>query len=199
MKVTEHAQLGIETVVKLCRGFYKESTFYSIERAILKALDWRVCLASTSPMEFVRHYLSLSSVEQLTDVIIEHALAYSESATADIFFASCRPSTIAVALMAGAMNDTCALSSFDKDKIWRKLQSRLDFDLASDEVRRVEQHLLAKSTPCNSRRESHAAAQPRHSVAKSGSSHHLLSVFYRWIEVANTSARRRVSIYTVLF
>lgn len=169
VKVTEPAQLGIETVVKLCRGFYKESTFYSIERAILKALDWRVCLASISPMEFVRHYLELLPEQSdVADVIIENALAHSESATADIFFVSYRPSAVAVALMAGAMNDTCALSSFDKDKIWRKLQSRLDFDLASDEVRRVEQHLLAKSTPCNSRRESHAAAQPRHSVAKSG-------------------------------
>mmetsp|Transcript_19071 Transcript_19071/g.31102 ORF Transcript_19071/g.31102 Transcript_19071/m.31102 type:complete len:82 (-) Transcript_19071:19-264(-) len=41
VKLHEPVQLGIDMLVKLCRGFYKESAITSLEQDILHSLEWR--------------------------------------------------------------------------------------------------------------------------------------------------------------
>lgn len=170
VKTNEPFQLGIDMLVKLCRGYYKESTIFAMEREILASLEWRVCASATTPMEFVRHFLALlPEWKDATDVIIENAMKHLDCATEDIYFSTCRVSAVGVACLAGALDDTYVLSPLEKDMLWRQLSNKLDFDIASNEIRKVESHLLAKSTPpCEPKRRSRASLSRRSVNATGG-------------------------------
>lgn len=163
VKTHEHVQLGIKMLVKLCRGLYTESAITALERDILHALDWRVCVSSATPMEYVRQFLELISESlDVTDIILEHAKVYMDCATSDLAFCSCRASSIGIACLAGALDDTCVLSSLKKEILWNRM-SNSEFDIASNEVRKVERQLLAKSIFHEPKRQSRSSL-PRSSV-----------------------------------
>lgn len=165
VKIHEPVKLGIGMLIKLCRGFYKESDVIATEQDILFSLDWRVCVSSATPMEYVRHFLEmLPEWMDVADVILENATKHTDCATKDIYFSTCRASTVGVACLAGALNDVYSLSSFEKEVIWRKLNRKLDFDIQSNEVRKIERQLLAKSTCCDPKRQSLASLPRSRSV-----------------------------------
>jgi len=147
VKINEPVQLGIEMLVKVCRGFYTGSTIAATEQDILYSLEWRVCISTTTPMEYVRHFLELlpGSVH-ISHVILENAMKHMDCATSDIIFSTCRAFAVGIACLAGAINDTSEISPFEKELLWAQLSLKLDFDVASNEVRKVERQLLAKST-----------------------------------------------------
>jgi hypothetical protein len=168
VKLHEPALLGIDILIKLCRGYYTEKNILAMEKDILESLEYRIYLTISAPMEYVRHFLELlgSEFADVSDVIHENALKYLDSATSDIYFSTCRSSAIGVACLAGALNDTWSLSSLEKDAMWRQLSRKLDFDIASKEIRKVELQLLAESdTTCEPKRESQTRL-PRTSVNK---------------------------------
>lgn len=165
VKIYEPVQLGMAMLLKLCRGFYKEETIVAMESDILSSLEWRISLSTTTPMEYVRHFLELlPEWVDAADVILEHAMDHMDCATGDVFFSTCKASSVGMACLAGAMNDIHVLSSFEKDALWRQLSRKLDFDIASNEIRKVELKLLAKSTCCEPKRQSRASL-PRSSVS----------------------------------
>jgi len=164
VKIHEPVQLGMATLLKLCRGFYNQETIVAMENDILSSLEWRISLSSTTPMEYVRHFLELLPLRSdVADVILEGAETHMDCATGDVFFSTCLASSVGVACLAGAIDDTCVLSSLEKDALWCQLSRKLDFDIASNEIRKVELKLLAKSTTCEPKRQSRASL-PRSSV-----------------------------------
>lgn len=164
VKINEPVQLGIEMIVKVCRGFYTGSTIAATEQDVLYSLEWRVCISTTTPMEYVRHFLELlpGSVH-VSHVILENAMKYMDCATSDIIFSTCRASAVGIACLAGAINDTSEISPFEKERLWAQLSLKLDFDVASNEVRKVERQLLAKST-CHGPRSHSRTSLPRPGV-----------------------------------
>ena len=163
VKVHEPFQLGIEMLVKLCRGYYSQEAIFAMERDILHALEWRVCAAPT-PIEYVRHFLELlPETRDTSNVIIENAMVYNDKVTLDVSFSTCKTSSVGIACFAGALNDTFVFSQLEKDMIWSTLSEKLDFDIASNEIRKVEQKLLGTSTSCEPRRPSRARL-PRCSI-----------------------------------
>jgi len=167
VKINEPVQLGMRMLLKLCRGIYSEREICAAECEILSALQWRVYLSATSPMEYVRRFLDLFPEHKAAhDVVCENAMLYLDAATSDVYFSTCLASHVAIACLAGALEDTWVLSSLEKDVLWNKLSAKLGFDVASPEVRQVEQELFSKSTGCQPRRPSRASL-PRCSSAKS--------------------------------
>lgn len=169
VKVCEPVQLGIDMLVKLCRGYYKANEIYEMERDILFALEWRVSISTTTPMEYVRQYMEmLPAWTDISHIILENAARHMECATRDIFYSCCRASTLGAACLAGALHDTDGISSFEQGVIMRQLNRKLDFELESKEMKKIERRLLATSTqqhgePKRERR----AILPRSASAKS--------------------------------
>jgi hypothetical protein len=163
IKIHEPTVLGIELLVKLCRGVYKESDIIATENEILSALEWRVYASSTGPMEYVRHFVVLLPVcVDVADLILENAAARIDVATSDIFFSTCRASSVGMACLAGALDDMLLMPSSDKEALWKELSSKLKWDIASNEIRQVERRLRAESSTCESRMPSQASL-PRNS------------------------------------
>mmetsp|Transcript_12200 Transcript_12200/g.21150 ORF Transcript_12200/g.21150 Transcript_12200/m.21150 type:complete len:219 (+) Transcript_12200:312-968(+) len=156
VKLHEPVKLGIDTLITLCRGFYTASDITSLEQDVLTSLDWRVYMSTTTPMEYVRQFLEL--IPEVTNVrayiIQKKAMKYMDCATEDIAFSFSNVSVVGIACLAGALDDTCVLSVSEKGALWRQLSKKLDFDIASNEIRKVERQLIAKSKHHEPRRES---------------------------------------------
>jgi hypothetical protein len=166
VKMNESTQIGIAMLMKLCRGYYTESVIYAMELEILSALQWRVYLSATTPMEYVRQFLELlPDCKDTAEIVAEHAKRHMDNATSDLHLSMCRTSYVGIACLAGALNDTQELSHLEKDALWRQLSEKLEFDIASNEVRRVEQRLLTGSSSCEPKRQSRVGL-PRYSVNK---------------------------------
>jgi hypothetical protein len=167
IKIHEPTMLGIKLLVKLCRGVYKECDIIATENEILSALEWRVYASSTGPMEYVRHFVDLLPVcVEVAEFILEKAAARMDVATSDIFFSTCRASSVGMACLAGALGDMLLISSSDKEALWKELSRKLNWDIASNEIRQVERRLRAESSTCESRMPSQASL-PRTSFESS--------------------------------
>ena len=164
IKIHEPSVLGIQLLVKLCRGVYKESDIIATENEILSALEWRVYASSTAPMEYVRHFVDLLPVcVDVADLILANAATRMDVATtrmdvatSDIFFSTCRASSVGMACLAGALDDMWVMSSSEKEALWKELFSKLNWDIASNGIRQVERRLRAESSTCESSRPSQA-------------------------------------------
>jgi hypothetical protein len=156
IKVNESSVLGLKLLVRLCRGVYAQGDFVATEREILFALDWRVCESLTTPMEYVRHLvqLLLPEIADVADNVLENAARRMDIVASDAYFSTCRASSVGVACLAGALDDVSALSlssPLDVGALWGELSSLLDWDIASNEIRRVERRLDAVSSCVESR------------------------------------------------
>ncbi|KAL3811065.1 hypothetical protein ACHAXA_009013 [Cyclostephanos tholiformis] len=164
IKIHEPAVLGLKLLVKLCRGVYRERDIIATENEILFALDWRVYASSTSPMEYVRHFVQLlPECADAADVILENAARRMDVATSDVYFSTHWASSVGVACLAGALDDMYMISPLDSEALWKKLSNFLDFDIASNEIRQVEKRLNAESSSCVSPMPSRASL-PRSSL-----------------------------------
>ena len=138
-----------------------------MEQDILAALDYRVYISTTTPMEYVRHYLDLlSEWDDLKNVILENAMCHSDNATLDIYFSTCKVSSVGIACLAGALEDeSIVLTELEKQVIWSQLSRKLGYDIASNEIRTVEKRLLSKmSDDCCEPRRISQASLPRTSM-----------------------------------
>lgn len=146
VKLHEPVKLDTCMVVQLCRGFYTEGAIIEMELDLLHSLEWRLCVSTLTPIEYVRHLMQLvPELMDVTDTIQENAMKYMDCATADLAFSTFRASAVGIACLAGALNDTDILTPLEKESIWHQLSINLDFDIASNEIRKVKQQLLSKS------------------------------------------------------
>jgi hypothetical protein len=168
IKINEPTVLDIKMLVKLCRGVYKQKDIIDTEMEILSALEWRVYASSTAPMEYVRHFVDLlPEYVDVADLILENAARRMDVATADVCFSTCRASSVGMACLAGALDEMSSMSWSDKEALWSELSRKLDWDIASNEIRQIEKRLRAESSSCESRMPSQASL-PRTSFASTG-------------------------------
>lgn len=164
VKIHEPSQLGIRLLLQLCRGLYKGSEVVSMEQDILFSIEWRLYSSTTTPMEFVRHYLELvkDDVDD-TSLILKSAAKHMDNATSDIFYSPCRASSIAMACLAGAFDDAVDLSPSKIENIWQQLLGKLESFVEFNEISMVERKLLSTLTTCESSRKS-IGSLPRSSL-----------------------------------
>lgn len=161
-KMVEPDCMGIQMILKLCRGVYKERDILAMEQDILSSLEWRISLSTTTPMEYVRHFLKLlPEWSDAADVILKNAATHMHNATSDIYFSTCKTSYVGIACLAGALKDAGVPSPLEEDAIWYQLSRKVGFDIASTEIKEVEMKLRLKSTSCEPRRPSRVSLHRR--------------------------------------
>jgi len=155
VKITEPEVLGMEMLLKLCRGYYREEDVATTELEILSAIEFRVH-SFASPIEYASRFLSLAEIDDAaTSVILENARAHLERATVDYGFSTFRPSSVAVAVLGATLDETDVLSRNDIDGLWRNLTTLIDVE----ESRTAERMLLARSTSVGPRRRTSVSLQ----------------------------------------
>jgi hypothetical protein len=150
----EPSVIGMQSLVKLCLGVNEESDILNMEDEILSALEWRVYAFSTTPMEYVRHYvavlLPMLGID-IADLILDNAAKRTYFASLDVYFSACRASSVGMACLMGAIDEVRSISSSDKEAIRRELTSIFDWDIQSEEIREIEKHLRAGLSRCKFR------------------------------------------------
>jgi hypothetical protein len=145
VKINEPVQLGIDMLVKLCRGFYKESAILDMEKDILFSLEWRI--SSPTPLDFMRHILALlPSTEQC---IIENAEIHLINVTKDSHFSSFAPSVVGAACVALSFRESNVCASEEQIILWDEVCKSLELDTSTDFLG-VQQQLQSKS--CHSKK-----------------------------------------------
>lgn len=147
IKISEPVVLGIDMLVQICRGTYKQSDIINMENDILSALNWRV--SGHTPMDFARHLLELlTEQKQLSshdsDSLLEICQKHVDFTISDIYFSSCTPSTVGISCLASSLVD-CR----QRHAIWATLSELCQFDLLPNEVIVAQQRLWSHfSPPC---------------------------------------------------
>jgi hypothetical protein len=102
--------------VILIVGVYEEIDIIATERKILSTLEWRMYISSTTPKEHVRHYveLLLPKFVDVSHLILEKAAKYTDIALSDVYFSTCRASSVGIACLARGLYDMRSISSLDR-------------------------------------------------------------------------------------
>ena len=114
-KIHEPVQLGIDMLIKLCRGIMKESSLVATEQDILCSLDWCVCISTTALLEYVMQFLELLlEWMDVADGILGNAMEHMDCATTNMYFSTYGASVVGVAYLTGALDDIYVLSSLER-------------------------------------------------------------------------------------
>lgn len=134
IKTNEQMAFGSGSFAKMSRGIYSKEDIEAMERSMLDGLSWRVC-APTS-IQMAHHILSLAlpyvDLEETTWAFILDEVRYqTEHAVRDYYFASKRPSTVAVAAIFNTLDQ---VKPEERQAILRALLSILNegFDSPRD-------------------------------------------------------------------
>jgi hypothetical protein len=150
VKIYEPVVLGIDMLVRICRGTYAEEDVARMEKEILTALDWRV--SCHTPMDFARTLLELCDEAELpsnvSSSLLERCQEHLNYAVTDLSFSCCKPSVVGISCLASALTESDDLSLTQKEDLWLRLSDIVDFDLSSQLVLVVQQRLLSNSSPC---------------------------------------------------
>lgn len=150
VKIYEPVVLGIDMLIKICRGTYTESDIVSMEKDILTALEWRV--SCYTPMDFARSLLQLLHDEEVplyvSDSLLQACQMHLDHAVTDMHLSCHTPaSSLGISCLASSLMESDALSLAEKQLIWGQFSEICDFDLSSKEVLAAQQCLLSHSSP----------------------------------------------------
>ena len=169
-------------------GFYEECDIVATESKGLSALEWRVCITSTTPIECVMHYveLLLPKFVDISHLILENAAERTDIALSDVYFSTLRASSVGIACLAGALYDMRSMSSLDKEAIWKELSNKLDWDINSEEIGQVVRRITRDHRPASSgyRREQ---ARLRPALTQLVSSLHTQAAWCKWRDKKNSA------------
>jgi len=158
-KIYEPVTIGVDTLVKICRGTYTESDVTSMELEMLQALDWRV--SSPQPIDFVRQILQLFPDSRSANIIEQSASAHLDLKVREISY--CKPSVVAVSCLSSAIAETNVMPAKDMHTFWNQLAEILNLDLGCKDVVESQHRLLGKVgslKPSYSRSNSYCAKDP---------------------------------------
>jgi hypothetical protein len=149
VKVYEPVVMGIDTLSKLCRGFYQESAILAMEQDILFALEWRVLVHT--PLDFVRCLLELLPSSSISSVssesIVEQSRMHLEFAAYQFHFSNCKPFVMGAACLAASLNELNILSTFEIHQFLGQIATSCDgVDMNVDSVMDVQTRLVSRST-----------------------------------------------------
>ena len=144
VKVNEPVALGLDMLVKLCRGFYVQSAIMEMEQNILFSLEWRI--SAPTPLDFMRHILEL--LPSTDECIVEKAEKHMVNATQDSRFSEFASSVVGAACVVISFRESKIKASSEQVALWDEICKSLQLDTLPDFFS-VQQQLLSKS--CNSK------------------------------------------------
>mmetsp|Transcript_32777 Transcript_32777/g.78264 ORF Transcript_32777/g.78264 Transcript_32777/m.78264 type:complete len:348 (-) Transcript_32777:136-1179(-) len=134
IKFNEGTSVGSSTIASLSNGLFGRADVEAMERAAMRALEWRV--AFPTPVQIASHMLALAfrgagdAVSPSGRAAVLDEMAFrTENAARDYILSTSRPATVAVASVLGAAE---LLGSSER----RALLDSLAGVLAADDVRR---------------------------------------------------------------
>jgi len=140
VKIFEPVQLGVDMLVKLCRGFYEKSAILAMENDILFSLEWRV--SSPTPLDFMRQMLELLSFNEQS--IVENAQTHMRNVTSDVHFSTFTPSVVGAACVAISFRESNVIPSSGQLIFWEQICRELELN-ESTEFFYAQQRLQLKS------------------------------------------------------
>ena len=144
VKVNEPVALGLDMLVKLCRGFYEQSAIMKMENDILFSLEWRI--SAPTPLDFMRHILAL--LPSTKECIVEQAEKHMVNASQDSSFSELSPSVVGAACVVISFRESKTKASSEQVALWDELCKSLELDTSQDFLS-VQKQLLSKS--CSSK------------------------------------------------
>ena len=125
VKLYEQVELSVDTLAKLCKGYYAENDILTSEEDILFALDFR--LATPTPLEFIRHYIHLLPSETIDKkAFLKACEKRVEYTSTDIYFTFCKPSCVGASIMTSILLDQDVLSTQERQTLYLKLAKMTD-------------------------------------------------------------------------
>ena len=125
VKLYEQVELSVDTLAKLCKGYYAEKDILTSEEDILFALDFR--LATPTPVEFIRHYIHLLPSETIDKKnLLKACEKRVEYTSTDIYFTFCRPSCVGASVLTSILLDQDVLSTQERQTLYLKLAKMTD-------------------------------------------------------------------------
>jgi len=124
VKLYEQVELSVNTLAKLCKGYYAESDIIDCEEDILFALNFR--LATPTPMEFIRHYMHLLPSDIIDNKLLKECEKRVEYTSTDIYFTFCKPSCVGASVLTSILLDQDILSSTQRQTLYLKLAKMTD-------------------------------------------------------------------------
>lgn len=142
VKTYEPVDLGVDLLVKMCRGFYSEADIIAMECDFLFALDWRV--SGPTPMDFVRHLIELLPSYESNSSLLENTGKYMDQTITDVSFSFFKPSVIGASCLISSLTETHNLSSHDLDSVWVILSEIIDIA----DVKRLQNMFNVNASIC---------------------------------------------------
>ncbi|KAL3801645.1 hypothetical protein HJC23_013150 [Cyclotella cryptica] len=141
VKIYEPVQLGVDMLVKLCRGFYEQSAILAMEKDILYSLEWRV--SSPTALDFMRQILELLTLNEPS--FVENSQRHMGNATSDVHFSTFAPSVVGAACVAISFRESNVSPSSGQLSFWEQICQELELN-DSKEFFDVQQRLQSKSS-----------------------------------------------------
>ena len=125
VKLYENVGLSVDTLAKLCKGYYAKEDIIDCEENIIFALDFR--LATPTPMEFVRHIMECMLPPELNNNKLTKAVQKRiEYTSTDIYFTFCKPSVIGASVLTSILLTREILSPTERQTFYLRLSSITD-------------------------------------------------------------------------
>jgi len=124
VKLYEQVELSVDTLAKLCKGYYAKEDILQSEEDILFALDFR--LTTPTPMEFIRHYIHLLPSDIIDNKLLKECEKRVEYTSTDIYFTFCKPSCVGASILTSILLDQNVMSSTERQTLYLKLAKMTD-------------------------------------------------------------------------
>jgi len=127
VKLYENVELSVDTLAKLCKGYYAKEDIIDSEEDIIFALDFR--LSTPTPMEFVRHIMECMLPPELNNnnkALVKAIQKKIEYTSTDIYFTFCKPSVIGASVLTSILVTREILSPTERQTFYLRLSSITD-------------------------------------------------------------------------
>ena len=126
VKLYEKMELTVDTLVKICKGYYAKADIAETEEEILFALDYR--LATPLPIHFVKEYIKmLPSLEVMdTNLILDECKERIKDTEKDLYYTFCKPSVVGAYCILNVLLNKNLLSSSQRQAFYLQLSKTVD-------------------------------------------------------------------------
>lgn len=124
VKLYEKTELTVDTLVKICKGYYAKPDIIETEEEILFALDYR--LATPLPIHFVKDYIKMLPSEIDTSDILDECQEKIKDTEKDIYYTFCKPSVVGAYCILNVLVNKNLLSSTHRQAFYLQLSKTID-------------------------------------------------------------------------
>ena len=158
IKLYEKTELTVDTLVKICKGYYAKADIIETEEEILFSLDYH--LATPLPIHFVKEYIKMLPSEVDTTSILDECKERIKDTEKDLYYTFCKPSVAGASFLLDVFVNKNLLSSTQRQEFYLQLSKTVDIigvmEVQKREVQGTKQGDVSKQVSKKSNVESKA-------------------------------------------